>query len=308
MKQGQNWLMHLHTATSDPMVVTEGDKLRLLYADSDDKRHESARQNTVAATTGVVTPTDSFFVAKEKEVWEALKGKDKAAATRLLADDFTGLYDTGLLNKAEWVKQIDDVYTVDDYTIIDPRVLHPSPNTALLLYTGACKGTGAWADYCSHTSRISDMWVKRNGQWFDLFSQDTTAASGEKDDASVLKEILASEYRIVETLAHDDIEGFAKLLPDDVMDIDDDGIHTKAEWLPEFQEQKARGFLYREFRFDDPKLIRLGPDQATMAAKETMRGLDKGKPFELRTYTNATYVRRDGKWVPRVYQDTPMVK
>jgi hypothetical protein len=133
------------------------------------------------------------------------------------------------------------------------------------------------------------------------------ATNGESNDI-VLKEILASEYRIVDTLAHDDIEGFAKLLPDDVMGIDDDGIHTKAEWILGFQEQKARGYLFREFRFDDPKLIRLGPDQATMAAKETMRGLDKGKPFELRTFTNATYAKRDGKWVPRLYQDTAAVK
>lgn len=93
-----------------------------------------------------------------------------------------------------------------------------------------------------------------------------------------------------------------------MIDIDDDGVHTKAEWIPEIQEQKDRGFLFRDFRFDDPKLIRLGPDQATFTAKEIIHGLDKGKPFELRYYTNATYVRRNGKWVPRVYQDTPMVK
>jgi len=253
-------------------------------------------------------PSDQFFIEKEKGVWETLKHKDKATATRLLADDFVGMYDFGFFNKSEWVKQIDDQYTVDDYTIMDPKVLHPSPTSALLLYTSTCKGTGAWADYCSHTSRISDLWVERNGEWLDLFSQDTTATSGEQDDATVLKEILASEYRIVDTLRRDDIEGFAKLLPEDVIDIDDDGVHTKAEWIPEFQEQKDRGFLFRDFRFDELRLIRLGPDQAMFTAKEIIHGLDKGKPFELRYYTNATYVRRNGKWVPRVYQDTPMVK
>src|ERR1700732_2932875 len=124
-----------------------------------------------------------MFVAKEKEVWEALKHKDKAAATRLLADDFVGMYDFGFFNKSEWVKEIDDQYTVDDYTIENPKVLHPSANTALLLYTSTCKGTGTSTEYCSHTQRISDLWVERNGQWLGLFSQDTQATSGESDDA-----------------------------------------------------------------------------------------------------------------------------
>ena len=258
-------------------------------------------------------PTDpagelAFFVTKEREDWEALKHKDKLAAARLLADDFTGLYNTGFSTKAEWIKQMDKQYTIDDYTIEDAKLLRPSPTTALLLYNSRCKGSGAWVEYCSHISRISDLMVQRDGEWRDLFSQDTRATSGDQDDATVLKEILASENRIVDALARDDIEGFARLLPEDVMDIDDDGVHTKAEWIPEIQEQKDKGYLFRDFRFDDPKLIRLGPDQATFTAKEIIHGLEKGKPFELRYYTNATYVRRDGKWVPRVYQDTPMVK
>jgi len=393
-----------------------------------------------ASETGIsaVPPPDSFFIDKEKEVWEALKHNDKAADSRLLADDFVGLYDTGFATKSDHVKQMDDKDSIGSYNLQDAKVLHLSPEMALLLYKATCKGSGEWEEFCSLPKYVSSLWAVRSGQWVALFSQDTTTAaneqeisaqalakereiqeaqkrndsaqfadllsddlvaidedgirgkkelleeirtsdfrlsdykmedvktipegdgviiaykqthvgtehgkpfalriythsnwqrrgdkwvltmfqdstakedtaadSGEQDDASVLKEILASEYRIVDALARDDIEGFAKLLPEDVMDIDDDGIHTKTEWIREFQEQKARGFVYREFRFDDPKLIRLGADQATMAAKETMRGLDKGKPFEVRTYTNATYVRRDGKWVPRVYQDTPMVE
>ena len=267
----------------------------------------SSQNTPIPETNAAEFPPDSFFIAKEKEDWEALKHKDKAAATRLLADDFVGMYDFGFFNKSEWVKQMDDQYTLDDYTIEGPKVLHPSPTTALLLYTSTCKGTGTWAEDCFHPSRVSDLLVERNGQWLSLFSQDTAATSGESDD-EVLNAILSSEKQIVDALSRDDIEGFAKLLPEDVIDIDDDGVHTKAEWIPEMQEQKDGGFLFRDFRFDDPKLIRLGSDQATFTAKEIIRGLDKGKPFEQRYYTNATYVRRNGKWVPRVYQDTPMVK
>jgi hypothetical protein len=258
-------------------------------------------------TTEIQPPEpDSFFIEREKEVWEALKHKDKAAATRLLADDFVGMYDFGFFNKSEWVKQIDDQYTVDDYTIMNPKVLHPSPTMALLLYTSTCKGAGAWADYCSNTARISDLWVERNGEWLALFSQDTTATENDQDDATVLKEIIASENQIVGALSRDDIAGFGKLLPEDVLDIWTDGVHNKAEWIPQSEQQKKEGYLFRDFRFDDPKLIRLAPDAAILIATEIIHGLDKGKPFEQRLYTMACYVHRNGKWVPRVYQDTPV--
>jgi hypothetical protein len=83
-------------------------------------------------------PAGSFFIAKEKEDWEALKNRDKAAPARLLADDFVGMYDFGFFTKSEWIKQIDEEYTVDDYPIENARLLRPSAHTALLLYTSNC--------------------------------------------------------------------------------------------------------------------------------------------------------------------------
>lgn len=94
------------------------------------------------------------------------------------------------------------------------------------------------------------------------------------------------------------------MLPDDIVDIEDDGIHSKAEWLKEFQKQKKDGYLFIDFKFEDPRLIRLGPDAAIMFGKETWRAIDRGKPVDVRLYTHALYVRRAGKWVPRFYQDT----
>jgi hypothetical protein len=124
-------------------------------------------------------PPTSYFVAKEKEVWEALKQKDKATASRLLADDFVGMYATGFYTKSEWVKQIDEQYSITDYTIDDVKLLRASPTTALLLYKSTCKGTGEWAEFCARAEYISDLWVKRNGRWMAMFSQDTQATSSQ---------------------------------------------------------------------------------------------------------------------------------
>jgi hypothetical protein len=248
-------------------------------------------------------PDDQFFIEKEKEVWEALKHKDKEAANRLLAEDFVGMYDFGFFTKLEWVKQIDEQYTLDDYTMRDIKLLHPSPKVALLLYTATCKGTGEWAEFCSHASRISDLWVERDGSWLDLFSQDTIATSGEPEDA-VLKAIVANERRVMETLQRNDITAFGEMLPDDLIDVEDDGIHTKAEWLKEFEEQKKSGLLFTDFRMDDLRLIRYGSSAATVVMRETVAGRQNGKPFEWHINGTASYVNRSGRWVPVLYQDT----
>ena len=133
-------------------------------------------QNTgLAEADTAKVPPDSFFVAKEKEVWEALKNKDKAADARLLADDFVGLYGTGFATKADHINQMDDRYTLEVYKILDVKVIRLRPTMVLLLYKGTCKGTGEWAQVCARSDYISSLWVERDGQWLNLFSQDTIA-------------------------------------------------------------------------------------------------------------------------------------
>lgn len=125
-----------------------------------------------------------------------------------------------------------------------------------------------------------------------------------ESDKTLLDLIMANENKVVATLIRNDIDAFASMLPEDVVDIDEDGITAKAEWVKGFQKQKNDGYLFQELKFEDPHLIRLGPDAAIMFGIETWRATDKGKPDEGRLYTLALYVRRDGKWVPRFYQDT----
>ena len=123
------------------------------------------------------TEPDAFFIAKEKEVWEALKSKNKAADSQLLAEDFVGLYDTGFATRSDHVKQMDDSYAIDTYTIQDSKVVRLDPKTALLLYKSTCKGSGDWETYCSRPVYVSSLWVHRGGHWVALFSQDTPASS-----------------------------------------------------------------------------------------------------------------------------------
>lgn len=135
----------------------------------------SGTPHAIAAASAPAPESDGFFIAREKEVWEALKKKDKAADSDLLADDFVGLYDTGFGTKSEHVNQMDDHYAIDSYTIQDARVLRLTPETTLLLYKSTCTGSGDWKQYCSKPAYVSSLWVQRGAHWFDLFSQDTPA-------------------------------------------------------------------------------------------------------------------------------------
>ncbi len=126
----------------------------------------------------------------------------------------------------------------------------------------------------------------------------------QEDDHTVLTSIMESENRIVATLQENDIAAFGRLLPDDLIDVEDDGIHGKSEWLTIFQKQKDSGYVFTDFKFENPQLLRLGPDAAIMYASERWHASENGKVSETHVYTHALYVRRSGRWVPLFYQDS----
>jgi hypothetical protein len=136
----------------------------------------SSQNTTLPVTAPPEPPPDSFFIEKEKAVWDAIKSKNKSADSGLLADDFVGLYDTGFAAKSDHVSQMDDKYAIERYDLQDTKVLRLSSTMALLLYKATCKGTGAWEQYCSRPDYVSSLWVEREGHWVNLFSQDTQSS------------------------------------------------------------------------------------------------------------------------------------
>lgn len=115
---------------------------------------------------------------------------------------------------------------------------------------------------------------------------------------------MTSENQIVSTLEKNDVDAFAKLIPDDLIDIEDDGIHNKVEWLDIIRKQKDAGYLFPQIRFENPHLLRLSADAAIMYSSERWHAIDKGKPSDTHVYTHSLYVRRSGRWVPIFYHDS----
>ena len=146
-----------------------------------------------------------------------------------------------------------------------------------------------------------------DGSWKivqDTGSSDLPLSSSAESDEAVLSAIIANENKIFETLERNHITAFGEMLPDDLIDVEDDGIHTKAAWLREFDEQKKTGLLFTGFKMDDLRLVRYGPSAATLVCRETVDGTQNGKSFQWHINSSATYVNRNGKWVPVLYQDT----
>jgi len=130
--------------------------------------------------------------------------------------------------------------------------------------------------------------------------QSTVAAK----DQRLFETILAKEKEILETVKRNDIKAFADLLSDDVLAIDDEGFHAKADFVKDMETQKQNGLLFTDYQMEDIRFIRLGPDAAILAYKETLRGVEAGKPFLWHIYGHSVYQRRKGRWVFRLFQDT----
>ena len=114
-----------------------------------------------------------FFVDLESQVWDALVAGDAAADEALLTSDFTGVYPTGFADRAEHVGELAAGPTVAAYAINDARLIRVSASAVLLCYR---------ADYRrvsgpDETMYISSLWIERDGDWRNGFSQDTPAST-----------------------------------------------------------------------------------------------------------------------------------
>lgn len=125
-----------------------------------------------------------------------------------------------------------------------------------------------------------------------------------RKDKRLFETIVAQERAILDACRKNDIQAFAGFLADDLLAIDDEGFHSKKEFVREMEEQKQKGYLFTDFQMDDIHFFRVGRDAAILAYKETIRAVDAGRPFVLHINTHSVYQRRSGKWEFRLFQDT----
>jgi len=112
----------------------------------------------------------NFFLELETKVWEALVSGDMQADASLLADDFLGVYSSGMAGKEEHAAQLEGGPTVADYALSDSRIMVLAEDIVLLTYLARWTRI---ANGKQEAMYITSIWKKTGQAWLNIFSQDT---------------------------------------------------------------------------------------------------------------------------------------
>ena len=115
------------------------------------------------------------LVELETRVWDALVRGDAAADTRLLSDDFLGVYSSGFAGRAEHAGQLQHGPTIATFELHDARIIELSDDHVLLSYRAEYQRLVEGVARPRESMYVSSLWSRRAGEWVNVFSQDTPA-------------------------------------------------------------------------------------------------------------------------------------
>jgi ketosteroid isomerase-like protein len=136
----------------------------------------AAPKSTEGTQFGSVS-TDSglkdLFQAKIKAEWEAIKNKDKKAYAELLADDYEGVEvdSKGERTKTQALNELAEG-NVSNYTLWGYKLIPLGPDAAFVIYEVTLQFPPKSVLRYSRVY-ITELWVKRAGQWKELHYQET---------------------------------------------------------------------------------------------------------------------------------------
>jgi len=131
-----------------------------------------APQGKTEASTAEANLSD-FFQSKINAEWEALKNKDKKTYGALLADDYQGVEvdGRGERNKIQAINEVMDG-NVYNYTLWGYKMIPLNPDAAFLIYEVTLQFPPKSSVRFSRVY-ITELWVKRAGEWKELHYQET---------------------------------------------------------------------------------------------------------------------------------------
>ena len=121
------------------------------------------------ASDAAAGPTIDEIVALETAVWVALRDGDVATDDQMLSDDFLGVYPTGFAGKADHTGQLHDGPTIESFTLDAPVLKVITADDVLLAYDAGYRRPGGPQE----RMYVSSLWSRRDGEWRNVFSQDT---------------------------------------------------------------------------------------------------------------------------------------
>jgi hypothetical protein len=127
------------------------------------------------ATAGSPSSLDQRVIANERAVWEAVKQKDAARFSELVADDARIVFDTGILTKSDFLRSLPD-RTILDYQLESFTVLKPNDQTVILIYKATRSGLNKGKPFPPAAVHEGSVWVLRKGKWVAVLNQETPIA------------------------------------------------------------------------------------------------------------------------------------
>jgi len=114
-----------------------------------------------------------MFESKIKAEWDALKNKDKTAYGALLADDYEGVEVDGQGERTK-VQALNEMVNgnVYRYTLWGLKLIPLGPDAACVIYEVTLQFPPRSVVHYSRLY-ITELWVKRDGQWKELHYQET---------------------------------------------------------------------------------------------------------------------------------------
>jgi ketosteroid isomerase-like protein len=126
-------------------------------------------RRSLAAKTPEIMPVQVVIEKKIQEAWQDFKSKKQRDYANLLADDFSGVEIDG---KGPHDKRasVDEASagTLNSYSLKDIKVTPLCANVALASYAADTDGTMPDGKQVHATVIVTEVWVKRAGEWKSL--------------------------------------------------------------------------------------------------------------------------------------------
>ena len=252
--------------------------------------------NRAAETKASAPLTEADAIAKERQVWDAIKNKDYEAFGNMLTDDFISVASDGVYDKAGTINGV-KAFEPSEVTFSDWKFLPIDKDAGVIIYSATVKGKVNGKDMPPSSMHAGSAWVNRNGKWLAIYHQDaevakvpppTPANKSAKAPASptltptgppsTSSDPVANEKLVWETLKSKNFDAFAALLAPEAIEVEASGI----------------------FEVSDFKSVKLDDDAALVTYLLTMPG---AKPEKERHTT--IWASRDGKWLALFHHGTP---
>ncbi|HEY6250735.1 MAG TPA: nuclear transport factor 2 family protein [Candidatus Angelobacter sp.] len=132
-----------------------------------------SNQKKSPATSSASAQLTEMFTSKVTIEWDAFKKKDKKSYSDLLADDFAAVEDDnqGMRTKSTAAAEVDRS-VVNNYHLFALKVIPLGPNAALITYELTLEFPTKAAVRFKRVL-VSELWLKRNGQWKERYYQET---------------------------------------------------------------------------------------------------------------------------------------